>query len=69
MVIILVDLVFIRTGANDSDEDKTLNLAHNSPNDDGHPDNCDDDRFQNQLMWQMDSCKIVSIWNGLKISF
>ena len=50
MVIILVDLVFIRTGANDSDEDKTLNLAHNSPNDDGHPDNCDDDRFQNQLM-------------------
>ena len=41
----------------------------NSPNDDGHPDNCDDDRFQNQLMWQMDSCKIVSIWNGLKISY
>ena len=30
----------IRHGANDGDEDKTLDVAHNAPNDDGHPDNC-----------------------------
>ena len=45
VIIIMVGLVCIRRGANDGDEDKTLAEAHNAPNDDGHPDNCADDRY------------------------
>ena len=41
MVDVLVSLGWsIRSGANDGDEDKTFDVAHNAPNDDGHPDNC-----------------------------